>query len=64
MNITPINVVVNKINNYNRSYKVTIQKKDKDIIFTPTNWEENIIIKAFRERKSENERPQDGYAHW
>ena len=48
LRITPISVEINKINNYNRSYKITLQKKDKDIMFTSTNWEENIIIKPFR----------------
>ena len=60
INITPISIKVHKINDYNRSYKVTIQKKDKDKVFCPTNWEENIIIKLFRERKPFDEE----YSKW
>ena len=52
LGITPIAVEINKVNNYNRSYKITVQMKDKDIMFTPTNWEENIIIKPFRLRRN------------
>ena len=50
LNINPLAITVNKINNYNRSYKITINNKDKKEVFCPDHWEENIIIKPFRER--------------
>ena len=52
LNINPLAITVNKINNYNRSYKVTINSKDKIEVFCPDHWEENIIIKPFRERNN------------
>ena len=51
LHITTTSVEINKTNNYNRSFKITVQYKDKDIMFTPANWEENIIIKPFRVRR-------------
>ena len=60
LQITPISILVNKINAKNRSYKVTVPKKDKDNMFKPENWEENIIIKPFRVRKQINGDNQNG----
>ena len=51
LGVTPINVAQNKCNNYNQSFKLTIRSSDKDKIFNPEMWEENIIIKPFRERR-------------
>ena len=48
LKIKVIKVVTNKINERNRSYKVTVLRKDKNELFNPSNWEESIIIKAFR----------------
>ena len=54
--VTPINVAQNRCNNYNQSFKLTIRSSDKDKIFNAEMWEENIIIKPFRERRHpENE---------
>ena len=52
MDVTPESIEINKTNEYNRSFKITVQHKDKGILFTPTNWEENIIIKPFRINKN------------
>ena len=51
LKVNPVSIAVNKINQRNRSYKVTVPRKDKDIMFKPENWEESIIIKPFRLRK-------------
>ena len=50
--IIPKSVEINKTNDYNKSFKVTVLYKDKDIMFFPANWEENIILKPFRVQKS------------
>ena len=50
LHITPKSVEINKTNEYNRSFKITVQYKDKDTMFTPTNWEGGVIIKPFRVR--------------
>ena len=60
LQIIPISILVNKINAKNRSYKVTVPKKDKDNMFKPENWEENIIIKPFRVRNQTNGDGQNG----
>ena len=52
--ITPITIASNKRNKYNQSFKVIVQYKDKDSIFNPEAWDNNINIKAFRERQNEN----------
>ena len=52
LKINVLSIQVNKINQNNRSYKVTVHKKDKDIMFTPSNWEESITIKPYRERNT------------
>ena len=54
LNVSPVIIAVNKINEKNRSYKVTVPRKDKDTMFKPENWEESIIIKPFRIRKLNN----------
>ena len=51
LGVTPINVSQNKCNNYNQSFKLTIRSSDKDKIFNAEMWDENIIIKPFRERR-------------
>ena len=51
LQITPKSVEINKTNPYNRSFRVIVQHKDKDTMFTPANWQENIIIKPFRIRR-------------
>ena len=51
LNVTPINVTANRSNNFNQSFKLTIKNTDKHQIFNPEMWEENIIIKPFRDRK-------------
>jgi hypothetical protein len=48
LEITPIRVEINRTNDYNRSFKVTVYHKDKNTMFSSGNWEENIIIKPFR----------------
>ena len=54
LNVNPVVIEINKINEKNRSYKVTVPRKDKDTMFKPENWEESIIIKPFRIRKLHN----------
>ena len=54
LSIKVTGVEINKINERNRSYKVTVMRKDKDELFNPADWEENIIIKAYRVRRREN----------
>ena len=51
LNITPIKIVSNKRNNFNQSFKVTIKSTDKNIIFKPETWENNIVVKSFREKR-------------
>ena len=53
LNIDPLEIIVNKINQHNRSYKVVIRRQDKDHFFNPGHWEENIILKPFRERRAQ-----------
>ena len=52
LDVTPVKVSQNKINSYNQSFKLTINSTDKTKIFDSAKWEENIIIKPFRERKN------------
>ena len=52
LKINPVSISINKVNQKNRSYKVTVPRKDKDIMFMPENWEESIIIKPFRTRNT------------
>ena len=54
LGVTPITVAQNKCNNYNQSFKLTICSSDKDKIFNAEMWDENIIIKPFRERRQQN----------
>lgn len=54
LEVQPIDISINKINNYNRSYKVTIQSSDKNKVCCPEAWESNIIIKPFRHRQARN----------
>jgi hypothetical protein len=53
LDIDPLEINVNKINQHNRSYKVIIRRQDKDHFFNPGHWEENIILKPFRERRAQ-----------
>ena len=48
--VEPVNIIINKTNKYNRSFKVTIKKNDRDRVLCPEAWESNIIIKPFRSR--------------
>ena len=50
LKVVPLDITINKVNPKNRSYKVTVPRKDKDVLFKPENWEQNIIIKPFRTR--------------
>ena len=50
--VMPIEVVQNRCNNYNQSFKLTIDSTDKNKIFNAEMWEENIIIKPFRQRQN------------
>ena len=52
LNVKPIKVENNRSNEYNRSFKVTVNVSDKQIFFDPAHWEVNIIIKPFRNRRS------------
>ena len=62
--VSPINVAQNKRNQYNQSFKLTIRSNDKDKIFNAEMWDENIIIKPFRERRnSENGEKRNGTLH-
>ena len=45
INVVPINVVLNRENKFNRSYKVTVKSVDKQQIFNPEVWDNNIIVK-------------------
>ena len=51
MGIEPISVQINKINDYNRSFKVTVKTADTEVFVNPEQWEQNIIIKSFVTRK-------------
>ncbi len=61
-----VEVSLNRRNFYNSSFKVTIQNTDKEKFFCAEAWEENIILKPFREqrrqhqgqRNDENEAPR------
>ena len=62
--VSPFSLLINKVNNYNRSYKVTIQSSDKNKVCSPEAWESNIIIKPFRKRQSrfnQNNRKDGNY---
>ena len=52
LKVTQSEVEINKINDYNRSYKVTVPRDNKGILFNPENWEKNIIVKAYRDKQS------------
>ena len=50
--ITPIRITHNKSNNYNQSFKVVVNCADKNVIFNPESWDENIILKPFKEKEN------------
>ena len=52
INVEPINVVLNRENKFNRSYKVTVKSVDKQQVFNPEVWDNNIIVKPFRQKRS------------
>ncbi len=54
MNVEPIVVAINKINNFNRSFKVTVNAANKDKLVDPASWETNIIIKEYREKRKQS----------
>ena len=54
INVVPINVVLNRENKFNRSYKVTVKSVDKQQIFNPEVWDNNIIVKPFRQKRPHN----------
>ena len=58
LGVSPINVTQNKRNEYNQSFKLTINSTDKNIIFNAEMWDENIIIKPFRERRNPENDPR------
>lgn len=49
--ITPLSVILNKENEYNRSYKVSVSNTEKNIIFNPALWDNNIIVKPYRKKR-------------
>jgi hypothetical protein len=49
--ITPFSVILNKENDYNRSYIVSINNTEKNKVFNPSLWDNNIIIKPFRKKR-------------
>ena len=52
LHIEPTEITINRRNEYNCSFKVTIKNTDKPTFFSPEYWDEGIIIKPFRERKT------------
>ena len=50
--VQPLDITLNKQNRYNRSYKVTIKKDDKENVFNPDIWESNLIIQPYRYRRN------------
>ena len=57
-NIQVLNIELNKVNGFNKSYKVDINIKDKDKAFDPTYWHQGIIIKLYRQRINTNHNSQ------
>ncbi len=55
--VEPVNIVLNKNNGFNQSYKVTIKSGDKDKVMCPSAWENNIIVKPFRNRRTKTIHP-------
>ena len=49
--ITPFSICLNKENEYNRSYIVTINNTEKNKVFNPSLWDNNIIVKPFRKKR-------------
>ena len=54
INVVPINVVLNRENKFNRSYKVTVKSVDKQQIFNPEVCDNNITVKPFRQKRPHN----------
>ena len=59
LGVSAISVVQNRCNEYNQSFKLTICSTDKNKIFNPEMWDENIVIKPFRERRNPGNWSQD-----
>ena len=59
LGVSAINVAQNRCNEYNQSFKLTICSTDKNKIFNAEMWDENIIIKPFRERRNPDNGSQD-----
>ena len=56
LNVEPTKIIINKQNEFNQSFKVEIRSTDKKLVFCPEAWENNIVVKSFREKRySENE---------
>ena len=47
--VEPENVTINRQNDNNSSFKVTVNSADKNDVFNPEFWDEGIIVKPFRE---------------
>ena len=59
--ITPVEVTLNRRNSFNSTYKVTVKSNEKDKLFCADAWEENIIVKPFRERRNRDQQRQPRY---
>ena len=51
LGVTPISITLNRENEFNRSYRVSVSNSEKDKIFNPSLWDNNIIIKPFRKKR-------------
>ena len=51
LQVEPLNITVNRRNENNQSFKVTIKASDKVKLLLPAAWEKNIIVKPFRTKK-------------
>ena len=51
LHVEPVNIILNKTNEFNQSYKITIRGEDKNKVLCAEAWENNIIVKPFRRRR-------------
>ena len=56
--ITPVKITLNRRNAFNSSFKVVVRSNEKDKLFCADAWEENIIVKPFREQRSQDQQQQ------
>ena len=54
IDVEPLSVELNRENEYNRSFKVTIKSVQKRQVFNADAWDSNIIVKPFRKKRSNN----------